>query len=364
MAAGVFALVAMRGRAAQQLCGFVIVLLIFTNEVAVAASSGPQPTEQPESEFDHNSPDSQARRLTVVGTRYQVDAIANLPQQGPSGDRITVHAGVVYPAFTIFATSGLGTSHTLIRAKIAPFDLASTLSTCAQVRAYTESPNPFDGEPGRVQQGAQAGRNIFTNVKFPLAGEWRLCYTADGSVWEELAPRIMVQGSETNISKIWSSYWSMERQACGGSSPPAGCLLEGKVEGYKVHSNSIAQLGTPNPVSPPWKIQLVEMRHSCGGSNNDDPFNLKVSSVTAMPGYQVHSLGTKKSWASRSMACLLLRCVRCGQRSSYWWPGPMFSGGSAGFRPDNRNTGDHQCQDHVWFSRGHRLPDIALQLED
>jgi len=182
--------------------------------------------------------------------------------------------------------------------KLVPYDMASKLTTCAQVNAYMGS--PFDGSTPQAKLGAGDIRNDFTNndmgLSFPRAGKWGLCYSANGVQWEKLPTAITVLGAETTEYKFWCAVSLLNREICHNSPKKApGCECMGKIEGVKLQSvrpYEMTTLGLPDPVTPAWKITLTETEKECG-IDSIDPFQEKTSEVVNYQGYEVHNFGKK-----------------------------------------------------------------------
>jgi len=241
-----------------------------------------------------------ARRLTAVNPSFQINTVrgTNIQDEPRSATNINVRAGVSYQSFTIFAESGLGTDPATIQVKLVPYDMASTLTTCALVTAYMGL--PFDGSTSQASN-AEDIRNDFTpddGFSFPRAGKWRLCYTANGVQWEELSTAITVLGAETTDYKMWCAVSLLKREICQNTPKQApGCECMGKIEGVKLQSvppYGMTILGLPDPVAPAWKITLIEDEKQCGDGNMD-PFEYKISEVVNYEGYEVHNFGPKKA---------------------------------------------------------------------
>lgn len=260
-----------------------------------------------------------SRRMTAVGTGYSfIDPVipnggiidgtdkGYLPtaeQSLPNLTNVDVHAGVVYQSFIITADSGLGEARSDVLVKLVPYDMASTMQSCEDVTSYSDEP-PFDGQA--LAQGGglptfDSTRNEFKNVRFPLAGEWRLCYATWDAVaskwkWEELEPKITVFGAEFNTNKVWCSLATLMRDDCGTDPTKAGCECLGKIEGYKRNQNTheLIGLGDVDPPDPAWRLTLIELGGlGCGVDTNVGPFNYHVTEVSQEIGYEVHNFGTR-----------------------------------------------------------------------
>lgn len=266
-------------------------------------------------EIDRDADSSTSgRRLTAVGTGYSFSnplipngGIAGGTDKGylpteeqvlPNETNVNVHAGVVYESFVIHANSGLGNDRTRVLVKLVPYDMASTMQSCAEITSYTEEP-PFNGEPGVNGGGLppmETTRNEFKEVRFPLAGEFRLCYSRDSTKWEELEPMITVYGAEFSNNKIWCSLKTMQREVCQTAPTTDGCECLGKIEGYKRSNETekLIGLGTVNPPYPSWRLTLIETGGlGCGEAPNVGPFGYQVSEVTQALGYEVHNFGNR-----------------------------------------------------------------------
>ncbi|CAK8999417.1 unnamed protein product, partial [Durusdinium trenchii] len=243
--------------------------------------------------------DSPARRTTAVNVGYEVFSVdgSNVAAEPRSTVNVNVRAGVVYTAFVIHATAGLGTSKQDIRAKLVPYDMRSTLQTCQTVGAYMGF--PFNGAENAVIPGQlpENIRNVFGPLTFPNGGLFRLCYSPDGVQWQELEPSISVFGAESKENKIWCPVTSLRRAECKTTTPtPIGCECTGKVQGYKRNNmtDEFMLTGLPNPAYPPWRSSLTYVNEVCGGGQDAAPFVDKVSNVQNEIGYEIHNFGLIK----------------------------------------------------------------------
>eukprot|EP00930_Biecheleria_cincta_P035419 TRINITY_DN24361_c0_g2_i1.p1 TRINITY_DN24361_c0_g2~~TRINITY_DN24361_c0_g2_i1.p1 ORF type:complete len:3364 (+),score=509.29 TRINITY_DN24361_c0_g2_i1:80-10171(+) len=235
-----------------------------------------------------------SRRLVAVGVEFSVGLVENSNIRAePKGLNVNVRAGVTYPAVNVHASGGLGTSKQTIRAKLVPYDMRSTLKTCATVDPYMGF--PFNGAENSVDQGItpETILNVFSAVTFPNAGLFRLCYSPDGNQWQELAPSITVWGSESSTNKFWCPKSSLKREICKTELDTIGCECKGQVEGYKRNNvtDDFMALGLPNPAWPTWKASLTYVDQQCGGTVDAAPFTNKVTSVENYLGYEIHNFG-------------------------------------------------------------------------
>jgi hypothetical protein len=85
-------------------------------------------------------------------------------------------------------------------------------TTCSARAQSVMTTGPFNDEIGQATVGT-INANEFSNVIFPVSGEFFLCYTRDvaSQTYIELSPIIQVIGSESNVMKFWCSLEIMKQ---------------------------------------------------------------------------------------------------------------------------------------------------------
>jgi hypothetical protein len=179
---------------------------------------------------------------------------------------------------------------------------------------------PFDGAKKRADENAEETENGFSDVVFPNAGRFRLCYSGNGVTWEELEPLITVIGAELSDNRVWCARELFNQESCDLARDLAGgfnadtCFCKGKIEGFKMNNvtNEFMQLGEPNPAYPPWRLRMIEQTEQCGAqwsvqpsapvSANNGVFTKGwATSVNSSEGFEVHNFGMRvkqeiKTW--------------------------------------------------------------------
>lgn len=140
--------------------------------------------------------------------------------------------------------------------------LISTGSTCSK-STPSRMGGPWNGEIDQddfLKSGRTPATIVYREVVFPEAGSFQVCYSRDNTVFETLAPVILVEGSNSANNRVWCSLPVMNRKdkyVCGNedkSTDPAGvkprgegCLCKGQIQGnmHVPQKKNLAAPGAP-----------------------------------------------------------------------------------------------------------------------
>lgn len=145
--------------------------------------------------------------------KYPADgATSNIAAVGASASGILVRQGIVYTSVRVTSTgadltTGLATLQSNFTVKLLPKG-----TTCSASAQSVMTTGPFNDEIGQATVGTISA-NEFSNVIFPVSGEFFLCYTRDvaSQTYIELSPIIQVIGSQSNVMKFWCSLEIMKQ---------------------------------------------------------------------------------------------------------------------------------------------------------